>query len=60
MAELAAEDLRRRKQAESELARKEAALRSERAKLEHSEAAVRELEAAVDEARRRALDPDGA
>lgn len=47
-AELAVEDLRRRREAEPELARKEAALRDARENLARSEAANRELEAELD------------
>ena len=48
LAELAAEDRRRRKQAAPELAQKEAALRAARVKLESSRAAVQELEAELE------------
>lgn len=48
LAELAVDDLRRRKQAEPELARKEAALRDARENLARSQAVVRELEAELD------------
>lgn len=52
--ELAAEDQRRRRQAEPELARGEAALRAERRKLEAVRARIESLEADLEAARQEA------
>ena len=48
LAELAAEDLRRRREAEPDFARREATLRLARESLARSESANRELEAVLD------------
>lgn len=54
LAEFAADDARRRRQADSELARREAALKAARANLATSEAAVQELQAELDAEREQA------
>ena len=56
LAELAADDLRRRREAQPELAKKEAALRKAHADLSRSEAAVQALEAELDAHSRQADD----
>ena len=59
LADLAADDARRRRQAEPELARKEAALRVARASLAESKAAVCELEDQLGAELQQAADPNG-
>ena len=58
MKELAAEDLRRRDAAEPELQRKEAALATARSRLAEGEAALADLEMALEEAGREADEPE--
>ena len=59
LAELAAHDGRRRREAEPELARKEAALKAARMNLARSEAAVQQLEAEIIAERQRADEAKG-
>ena len=56
--QLAAEDRRRRAEAEPEIARKEAQLRDAQARLEATRAATAETEAELEQARRDADEPD--
>ena len=56
LAQLAAEDRRKRALAEPEIARKEALLRQAQARLDTTHAAIAETQAALDDARRDAED----
>jgi hypothetical protein len=56
--DLAAEDRRRREAAEPELERKEAFLNAARRRLAASEAAIADIEVAIEDARRDADEPD--